>query len=67
MTQLERIVRLADLPQFVGLRRTQIDFLIQQGKFPKPIKLSVRRKAWLERELIIWQQARIAERDRMGD
>lgn len=63
MEQLHKIIRLADLPDYTGLRRTQIEFLIEQGKFPRPVRLSARRKAWLETEIIAWQQARIAERD----
>lgn len=63
MGRLQTIIRLADLPQFCGLKRTQVDELIKAGKFPRPVKLSVRRKGWLESELIAWQTARIAERD----
>jgi prophage regulatory protein len=63
MDQLHKIVRLAELPGYTGLHRTQIDELIKQGQFPRPVKLSTRRKGWLEHELISWQQARIAERD----
>ena len=66
MSQLNRIIRLADLSQFCGLKRTQIDQLIHEGRFPRPVKLSARRKGWLESELISWQQARISERDRDG-
>jgi prophage regulatory protein len=58
------VVRLADLPGYTGLRRTQIDALIARGEFPRPVKLSARRKAWLEAELIYWQQQRIAARDK---
>lgn len=64
--RLHKIVRLADLSQFCGLRRTQIELLIAEGKFPRPVKLSARRKGWLEAELIIWQQQHIAQRDRHG-
>jgi prophage regulatory protein len=63
MDKLHRIVRLADLPTYTGLRRTQIDALILRGEFPRPVKLSPRRKAWLEAELIEWQQRCIAVRD----
>jgi prophage regulatory protein len=57
--------RLSDLPQFVGLRRTQIGELIKAGEFPKPISLSDggRAVAWLEGDLIAWQHARIAARN----
>lgn len=64
MNNLQRVIRLADLPNFVGLKRTQIDALIKSGKFPRPVKLSKRAKAWLEREIVEWQTARIAERDK---
>lgn len=63
--QLQRVYRLRELPQFVGLRRTQIAELIKGGKFPKPIPLSDggRAVAWLERDLIAWQTGRIAARN----
>lgn len=60
---LHRIVRAAELPAYTGLKSTQIDALIQRGEFPKPVKLSERRKGWLESELIAWQQSRIAGRE----
>ena len=62
---LHRLYRPRDLPEFVGLRRTQIAELIKAGKFPKPVPLSDggRAKAWLESELIDWQKDRIAARD----
>jgi prophage regulatory protein len=64
--RLQRIIRLADLPAYVGLRRTQIDELIRRGEFPRSIPLSDfgRAKGWIESELMAWQQARIAQRDR---
>ncbi len=65
MERLHRMIRAADLGQYVGnLKRTQLDELIKRGEFPKPVRLSERRKAWIEAELIIWQQERIAKRER---
>lgn len=63
--RLNRMYRLKELPQFVGLRRTQIAELIKAGQFPKPIPLSDtgRAVAWLESDLIAWQHARIADRN----
>jgi len=62
---LNRLYRLRELPQFVGLRRTQITELIKSGQFPRPIPLSDggRAVAWLEHDLITWQHARIAARN----
>jgi prophage regulatory protein len=63
--RLNRMYRLRELPQFVGLRRTQIGELIKAGEFPKPVSLSDsgRAVAWLEADLIAWQNARIAARN----
>jgi prophage regulatory protein len=63
--QLNRMYRLRDLPQFVGLRRTQIGELVKAGNFPRPIPLSDsgRAVAWLEQDLIAWQNSRIAVRN----
>ena len=62
---LHRIIRKRDLPQFVGLRRTQIDELMKRGEFPRPVPLSDwgRAVGWLEDELAEWQRRRLAKRD----
>jgi prophage regulatory protein len=62
--QLVRIIRKKNLPDFVGLQRTQIEGLIAAGEFPKPIPLSDsgRSVGWLESEIAIWQAQRIAKR-----
>ncbi len=64
--RLNRVIRLAELPKYVGLKRTQIDALIRRGEVPKPIRLSEggRAKAWLEHEIVAWQQERLAARDK---
>jgi prophage regulatory protein len=65
MTQaLVRIIRKKNLPDFVGLQRTQIEGLIAAGEFPRPIPLSDTGRAvgWLEHEVQAWQAARIAAR-----
>jgi prophage regulatory protein len=63
--RLNRMYRLRELPAFVGLRRTQIGELIKAGEFPKPVPLSDsgRAIAWLETDLIAWQNGRIAARN----
>jgi predicted DNA-binding transcriptional regulator AlpA len=55
----ERIVLFGELPAYTGLQKSQLEVLIKAGEFPKPIKLSARRRAVLERELCEWQAARI--------
>ena len=36
---------------------------IAAGEFPKPIPLGPRSVAWLEDEVLAWQEAQIAKRD----
>ena len=36
---------------------------IAAGEFPKPIPLGPRSVAWLEDEVVAWQEAQIAKRD----
>jgi predicted DNA-binding transcriptional regulator AlpA len=59
---LNRMYRYADLPRFVGMHRTQINELIKSGRFPRPVRVgnSSRAIAWLERDLIAWQQSLVA-------
>jgi prophage regulatory protein len=64
--KLKRIIRKKDLPNFTGLKRTSIETLMKDGKFPRPIPLvsnDGRAVGWVEQELIDWQLSRIAERD----
>lgn len=64
-THLNRLYRRSELPAFVGLRRTKIAELIEAGEFPKPITLTPggRAVAWVEADILRWQQSRIAARD----
>lgn len=65
MEHLNRFIRLAELPQYVGLRRTKISELIKAGEFPKPIPLTDhgRAVAWLESDIVAWQALRLAKRE----
>jgi predicted DNA-binding transcriptional regulator AlpA len=50
---LRRILREPEVLQASGYRKTQLDLLIQQGKFPRPIRLSEggRARGWFEDEV----------------
>jgi prophage regulatory protein len=63
MKSVNRVITMRDLYDYVALRRTQIEKLVAEGRFPKPIKISDRRKAWLESEVQAWLAERIAARD----
>lgn len=59
--RLNRFIRRAELHLYAGLKRTQIDELIKAGEFPRAIPLSDsgRAVAWLEADIIAWQQKRL--------
>jgi len=56
-------LRIAEVRRATGLPTSSIYEAIAQGKFPKQLPLGPNRVAWLEDEILEWQQARIAERD----
>ena len=58
----QNLLRLPKVEAAVGFKRSTIYRLIQQGKFPPPISLSStgRASAWVEDEINLWVQQRIA-------
>ena len=62
-TALQRFIRAKELPDLVGLSKPQIDVMIRNDEFPKPVPISDtgRAVAWLENEIIAWQAKRAAQ------
>ena len=56
----DKFVDMAFITQLTGLTDKWFYKLIQDGEFPKPIKLG-RSSRWLESEVEAWLQQRIAE------
>lgn len=55
-------IRLNKVIEMTGLSRPTVYRLIQQGKFPKQVKLGERSVAWLLEEVEQWMKERLAER-----
>jgi prophage regulatory protein len=55
----ERLLRLPAVEAATGLRRSAIYDLAQQGKFPRPVKLTARSSAWRESLVERWIAERI--------
>ena len=55
-----RFLRYREVENLTGLPTSSLYDEMKVGRFPKPIKLSAARVAWLETEVAEWQQARIA-------
>ena len=54
-----RFLRLPDVIKFTGLSRSNIYKLIQEAKFPKPVSISERCVAWIERDVEEWIEEKI--------
>jgi prophage regulatory protein len=62
---MPRLLRLPEVEQITGLKKTQIFDAVQRGVFPKPVKIleTGRAIAWLEDEIVEHVRSRIAARD----
>ena len=58
-----RLLRLKAVEHETGMPSSSIYSEMDKGAFPKPVKLSANRVAWVEREIEDWKAKRIAERD----
>ena len=52
--QPERFLKIEEVKRRVGLGKSMIYRLIQEGKFPAPYKLSPSASRWSDREIIAW-------------
>lgn len=50
----ERLIRLSEVKQRVGLGKTLIYEMISEGRFPKPYKVTPAAARWSEREIDAW-------------
>lgn len=57
----KKILRRTDVENIVGLSCSTIYRLMDEGKFPRPIRLSQNSVGWLESDIDKWLTARIAE------
>lgn len=58
----DTILRLPDVRQRTGLSRTTIYSFIKTGAFPSQVCLGARAVGWLEREVDLWIDKRVAMR-----
>ena len=61
MDRSTKFLRLPSVIDKVGLSRSQIYKLIQQGEFPEPLKLDPKISVWIEEKLEAWMDAKIPQ------
>jgi prophage regulatory protein len=64
---LQRILRLPEVEAATGKKRSAIYDGMADGTFPRPVPLGERAVGWIESEILAWQEARIAERDKRAE
>ncbi len=63
-----RLVRLREVMSICGLSRSSIYVEVKGGRFPRPVAISGRARAWVRHEVEAWAAQRIrASRAEHGD
>ncbi|PSV44868.1 AlpA family transcriptional regulator [Photobacterium indicum] len=57
-----RLIRLKEVMNITGLGRSSIYKFMDEERFPKSVSLGDRAVAWVESEVEMWIEERIAER-----
>ena len=60
---MTRFIRRPAVENRTGLARSTIYLLMQNGQFPKPVRIGGRAVAWPEAEVEAWLNASLAERE----
>jgi prophage regulatory protein len=59
---MSRFLRRRSVEDRTGLSRSTIYLYVQDGTFPRPVRIGGRAVAWLESDIDAWIEARLAER-----
>lgn len=54
----DRLLRLPEVEHLTALKKSSLYRLIQEGKFPRGIRLSARATAWSEKQVCDWVEER---------
>lgn len=52
----DRLLRLPDVAAAIGCKKSTIYLMIEEGRFPKPVRFSARHVAWPESAVLQWIQ-----------
>lgn len=60
---MSKILRLHDVIALTGLSRSSILRMVDNGRFPRSLRLNERAVGWLQTEVLEWVAAKVADRD----
>lgn len=55
----DRLIRLPEVEQITGCKKSTIYVLVKKGEFPRPINVTRRMAGWSEAAVLTWVQSRI--------
>lgn len=61
VTPRDRLIRIGEVEHLTGLKKSTLYRLIQESKFPPPLRLTAKASAWNETAILQWVQERIKE------
>lgn len=59
----KRLLRFGELKAHAPHSKSSLYEMIAKGEFPKPVPIGPRAVAWIEDEVVAWQEAQIAKRN----
>lgn len=65
MADIDRFLRIREVEELVGLRKSSIYARIAQNEFPRPVPLGDSRNSpvgWPQSEIVAWQTGRLQKR-----
>ena len=57
----ERLLQIDEVKARVALSKTELYRRIKEGRFPRQVRLSARRVAWVESEIDAWIRSAVAD------
>jgi|DeeseametaMP2100_FD_k123_159865_3 prophage regulatory protein len=51
---IEKLLRLPDVEEITGLKRSTIYLMVKNREFPRPVRLTKRASAWRHSEIQSW-------------
>ena len=63
----ERLLRIAEVMEITGMKRSHIYHAVRHYDFPRPLKLGPRASAWVESDIHKWIKSRIELRDSVSN
>ena len=62
----DRLLRRRDVERITGMSRASIYRLMQQGDFPRPVKVSSTAVRWKESDIAVWIESRPVATSELG-